>query len=53
MNKSNMWKIKSACLYTISAFGARCAKMALPHLFKLLKETTINKQTIAESMVNF
>jgi len=46
-----MWKIKSACLYSISAFGSRCSKIALPHLFKLLKETTINKQCIAEAMV--
>lgn len=47
-----MWKIKSACLYSIAAFGSRAAKITLPHLFKLLKESAINKQSIAESMVN-
>jgi HEAT repeat protein len=49
--KSNMWKVKSACLYTLSQFGFRCAKLALPVLNKLLRESAINKQTIAETVV--
>lgn len=49
--KSNMWKVKSACLFTLSQFGYRCSKMAMPTLNKLLKESAINKQTIAETMV--
>jgi hypothetical protein len=49
--KSNMWKVKSACLYALSQFGYRCSKLALPVLNKLLRESAINKQTIAETMV--
>jgi HEAT repeat protein len=49
--KSNMWKVKCACFYTLSQFGFRCAKLALPALIKLLKESAINKQTIAETIV--
>jgi HEAT repeat protein len=49
--KSGMWKIKSACLYSLSCFGSRASKLALPVLLKLLKESAINKQTIAETMV--
>ncbi len=49
--KSNMWKVKSACLFTLSQFGSRSARLALPVLIKLLKESAINKQTIAETMV--
>jgi HEAT repeat protein len=49
--KNNMWKVKSACLYTLSCFGNRAAKQALPLLKKLLKESPINKQAIAETMV--
>jgi hypothetical protein len=49
--KSNMWKVKSACLFTLSQFGYRCSKMAMSTLNKLLKESAINKQTIAETMV--
>jgi hypothetical protein len=49
--KNNMWKVKSACLYTLSCFGSRAARQALPVLKKLLKESAINKQAIAETMV--
>lgn len=49
--KSNMWKVKSACLYTLSCFGSRAAKQSLPFLKKLLKESAINKQAIAETVV--
>lgn len=53
MNNSNMWKIKSACLLAISEFGPRCSKFALPNLFKMLKDSPINKQTIAEVIVRY
>ncbi len=49
--KCNMWKVKSACLFTLSQFGPRSARLALPVLNKLLKESAINKQTIAETMI--
>jgi len=48
---SKIWKIKSACLYTISAFGPRIASSAVPILCKLLKNSNINKQTIAETLM--
>lgn len=49
--KSNMWKVKSTCLFALSQFGYRAAKLAVPILIKLLKESAINKQAIAETLV--
>lgn len=49
--KCNMWKVKKASLYTLAQFGDRCAKSSLPYLLKLLKESPINKQIIAETIV--
>lgn len=47
-----MWKVKSACLYSIASFGPRCSGLALSHLIKLFKkEPSINKQSIAETMI--
>ena len=50
--KNGMWKIKRASLYALSQIGDRCASMALPYLIKLLKESAINKQIIAETIVH-
>ena len=47
----NMWKIKKASLYTLGQIGERCAKKVLAYLIKLLKETPINKQIVAETIV--
>ncbi len=49
--KSNMWKVKTSCFFTLTQFGPRCSKQAIPALFKLLKESAINKQAIAETIV--
>jgi hypothetical protein len=49
--KNNMWKVKSACLYALANFGARAAKQSIPLLRKLLKESAINKQAVAETIV--
>jgi hypothetical protein len=49
--KNNMWKVKSSCLYTLSNFGPRAAKASLPLLKKLLKESAINKQSVAETII--
>ena len=49
--QSNMWKIKKATLYTLSQFGNRCNKSIIPYLINLLKESPINKQLIAETIV--
>ena len=49
--QSNMWKIKKATLYTLSQFGNRCNKNIIPYLINLLKESPINKQLIAETIV--
>ena len=48
--QNNMWKVKKAALYTLSQYGDR-AKNSLPYLVKLLKESAINKQLIATTMV--
>lgn len=47
----NMWKVKKASLYTLGQIGDRCARAVLPYLLKLLKETAINKQLVAETIV--
>ena len=49
--QSNMWKVKKATLYTLAQFGNRCNKNILPYLINLLKESPINKQLIAETIV--
>jgi hypothetical protein len=41
-----------SCLVTITAFGDRCAGIVLPTLRKMLKDCTIQKQIIAETIVN-
>ena len=49
--QNNMWKVKKATLYTLSQFGNRCNKNIIPYLINLLKESPINKQLIAETIV--
>ena len=49
--KGNFWKVKLACMNALAEFGARAAKAALPYLNKLLRESPINKQNIADSIV--
>ena len=49
--QSNMWKVKKASLYALSQFGDRCDKNIIPYLINLLKESAINKQLIAETIV--
>lgn len=49
--KSNFWKVKLACLSTLAEFGYRAAKQSLPYLQKILRESPINKQAIADTMV--
>ena len=49
--KCNMWKVKKASLYTLGQLGSRAAMESLPYLIKLLKESPINKQIIAETIV--
>ena len=46
-----MWKVKKATLYALSQFGNRCNKNIIPYLINLLKESAINKQLIAETIV--
>ena len=49
--QNNMWKVKKATLYALSQFGNRCNKNIIPYLINLLKESAINKQLIAETIV--
>jgi len=49
--KTNFWKVKLACMNTLAEFGFRAAKFALPYLHKLLRESPINKQIIADTIV--
>ena len=49
--QNNMWKVKKASLYALSQFGERAAKNSLPYLVKLLKESSINKNVIAQTIV--
>ena len=46
-----MWKIKRATLYALSCFGDKISDKALPHLVKLLRETPISKNLIAEAII--
>lgn len=49
--KSNFWKVKAASMYTLSLFGEKSAKLALPILSKLLESSAINKNVIADTIV--
>ncbi len=49
--QNNMWKVKKATLYALSQFGNRCNKNIIPYLINLLRESPINKQLIAETIV--
>jgi HEAT repeat protein len=49
--QSNMWKVKKATLYTLMQFGNRCNKNIIPYLINMLKESPINKQLIAETII--
>ena len=49
--QNNMWKVKKASMYALSQFGSRAAKNSLPYLIKLLKESSINKNIIAKTIV--
>jgi hypothetical protein len=46
-----VWKVKMACFITISAFGHRCSELVLPSLKKMLRESSVNKQIIAETIM--
>lgn len=45
------WKLKTACLLSISEFGEKACSLALPHLLKLLKEGSMYKQFISETII--
>jgi len=49
--KGNFWKVKLACMNTLAEFGGRAAKAALPYLHKMLRDSPINKQNIADTIV--
>ena len=49
--QNNMWKVKKAALYALSQFGNRCNKNIIPYLINILRESPINKQLIAETIV--
>ena len=49
--QNNMWKVKKASLFALSQYGDRAAKNSLPYLVKLLKESSINKNIIAQTIV--
>lgn len=49
--ENKMWKVKRATLFSISRFGEKACERALPILIKMLRESPINKQLIAEAIV--
>lgn len=48
---SNIWKIKSACLFTLAAFGERASKFATNILCGMMKNNNIFKVTVAETLI--
>ena len=48
---SKIWKVKAACLFTISAFGERVSKYATNILTGMMKNNNINKQAVAETLI--
>ncbi len=49
--QSKIYKVKSACLFAITAFGDRISKYATPILTGMMKNNNINKQTLSETLI--
>ncbi|OMJ91342.1 hypothetical protein SteCoe_6137 [Stentor coeruleus] len=49
--KDEFWKVRSAACISIASAGPSVANIAIPVLLKILKEGSINRATVAETIV--
>ena len=50
--KDSYWKVRAAACTAVAQLGECIAQQTLPILTKLLKEGQVNRQTVAETMIN-
>lgn len=50
--KDNYWKVRAAACTAVAQIGEPVAQQTLPILTKLLREGLVNRQTVAETMIN-
>jgi HEAT repeat protein len=46
------WKVRTTACMAVCAMGEGIAQSALPVLTKILKDGTVNRQTVSETMIN-
>ena len=49
--KDEFWKVRSAACISLASAGSSAANMAIPVLAKILKDGSINRATVAETIV--
>ena len=50
--KDSYWKVRAAACTAVAQIGEPVAQQTLPILTKLLREGAVNRQTVAETMIN-
>ena len=50
--KDSYWKVRTAACIAAGCLGPKAAPQALPSLTKLLRDGTVNRQTVAETIIN-
>ena len=50
--KNSYWKVRAAACTAVAQMGQPVAEATLPILAKLLRDGSVNKQTVAETMIN-
>lgn len=50
--KDSYWKVRAAACTAVAQIGEPVALQTIPILTKLLKEGTVNRQTVSETMIN-
>lgn len=50
--KDSYWKVRAAACTAVAQIGESIAPITIPVLTKLLKDGAVNRQTVAETMIN-
>ena len=50
--RDQYWKVRAAACTAVAQHGESVAHATIPVLTKLLRDGTVNRQTVAETMIN-
>ena len=50
--RDSYWKVRAAACTAVAQLGESVAHQAIPVLTKILRDGTVNRQTVAETMIN-